>query len=292
MSRPDADAAEPPVSVVVPTIGRTAQLEGCLAALSGCAPRASEILVVDQSGADEIKSLVERFAGAGARYAYCARRGRNLGLNVGLREAAHETVLITDDDCTVAPSWVGVAARGLASDRGTLLTGRVLAPSDAGHVPSTIDDPTPREHVGSGEVEVLYGGNMACTRSAVLAIGGFDEQLTTSAEDNDLGYRWLRAGGRIRYDPEMVVWHHDWRTPEQLERLYARYARGQGAFYAKHLRQGDARILRFLLRDLLYVVRAQLTALRHLAIRPDAWALGIVRGMPSGLAEGWRAAKR
>jgi GT2 family glycosyltransferase len=268
MSPPDAEDAERPVSVVVPTIGSAAQLERCLAALSRCAPRASEIVVVDQSGADEIKSLVERFAEAGARYAYCAGRGRNLGLNVGLREAAHEAVLITDDDCTVDPSWI------------------------AGHVPSTIEDPTPREHVGRGQVEVLYGGNMACTRFAVLGIGGFDEQLTTSAEDNDLGYRWLRAGGRIRYDPEMIVWHHDWRTPEQLERLYARYAHGQGAFYAKHLRQGDARILRFLLRDLLYVVRSQLTALRHAAIRPDAWALGIVRGMPSGLAEGWRAAKR
>jgi GT2 family glycosyltransferase len=292
MSQPDAEDAERPVSVVVPTIGRAAQLESCLAALSRCAPRASEIVVVDQSGAEEVKSIVEWFAGAGARYVYCAGRGRNLGLNIGLGEAVHETVLITDDDCTVAQSWVGVAARGLASDPGTLLTGRVLAPSDAGHVPSTIDDRTPREHVGRGQVEVLYGGNMACTRSAVLGLGGFDEQLTTSAEDNDLGYRWLRAGGRIRYDPEMVVWHHDWRTPEQLERLYARYARGQGAFYGKHLRQGDLGILRFLLRDLLYVVRAQRTALRHGALRPDVWALGVVRGMPSGLAEGWRAAKR
>jgi GT2 family glycosyltransferase len=292
MGQPGAEVAEQPVSVIVPTLGRPVQLEACLAALSQCDPRASEILVVDQSGADEIKSLVARVADSGARYAYCAGRGRNLGLNVGLREATHETVLITDDDCTVAPSWVGVAAQALASYRGTLLTGRVLAPHDAGHVPSTIDDPTPREHVGSAQVEVLYGGNMACTRSAVLGIGGFDEQLTTSAEDNDLGYRWLRAGGRIRYEPQMLVWHHDWRTPEQLERLYARYARGQGAFYAKHLRQGDARILRFLVRDLLYVVRAQLTTFRHGAARPDAWALGILRGMPTGLAEGWRAAKR
>ena len=287
-----AEPAKPAVSVIVPTIGRPAQLEPCLASLAECEPRPDEVLVVDQSGAEEIKALVARFAGAGARYVYCTGRGKNLGLNGGLREAAHETVLFTDDDCTVAPSWVGVAVERLGRDHATILTGRVLAPHGSGHVPSTIDDPMPREYVGVARVDALYGGNMACRRSAVLGIGAFDEQLTTSAGDNDLGYRWLRAGGRITYEPELVVWHHDWRTPEQLERVYTRYGRGQGACYAKHLRRGDLGILRFLLRDLLYVVRAQLTAFRQGGTRPDAWALGIVRGMPLGFVEGWRAAKR
>ena len=77
-------------------------------------------------------------------------------------------------------------------------------------------------------------------RGAVLE-GGFDELFgpAEAAEDNEFCYRWLRSGGSLRYEPSLVVWHHDWRSPRELERLYVRYARGQGFFYAKHLRRGD-----------------------------------------------------
>ena len=78
---------------------------------------------------------------------------------------------------------------------------------------------------------------MALRRSVVLEFGGFDGSICPSAEDNDFSYRWLRAGRHIRYEPDFVVWHHDWRTREQLERLYVGYGIGQGMVYGKHLRR-------------------------------------------------------
>jgi GT2 family glycosyltransferase len=81
----------------------------------------------------------------------------------------------------------------------------------------------------------------------VLDLGGFDERFgpEEAAEDNEFCYRWLRAGRPLRYEPSLAVEHHDWRSPDELERLYVRYARGEGFFYAKHLRRGDLRMLRF-----------------------------------------------
>jgi GT2 family glycosyltransferase len=282
---------EIPVTVIVPTIGRASQLEACLASLADCEPRAEEVLVVDQSGSSQIKDLTGRFAGAGARYLFNSGPGKSIGANAGLDHARHEVVLFTDDDCTVERSWVASASGALERDPSMIVTGRVLAPRDAGHVPSTIDDATPHEYVGRPNVGALYWNNMACARSALQGIGGFDESLTLAAADNDLCWRWLRAGGRIRYEPELVVWHHDWRTPKELERLYVRYARGQGQLYGKHLGRGDLGIARFVLRDFLYVCRAALAAVRNRSLHPDPWALGIVRGMPRGLAEGWRSAR-
>ena len=282
---------EIPVTVIVPTVGRASQLEACLESLADCEPRAEEILVIDQSGSPQIKQLARRFAGAGARYLLNTGRGKSAGANAGLCHARHEKVLFTDDDCTVARSWVAFASGALRRDRWMIVTGRVLAPRGAGHVPSTIEEAAPREYVGRPKVDALYWGNMACARSALQGIGGFDESLSLAAADNDLCWRWLRAGGRIRYEPDLVVWHHDWRTPKELERLYVRYARGQGQLYGKHLGQGDLEIARFLLRDLVYVCRAALGAVRNRSFHADAWALGIVRGMPRGLAEGWRSAR-
>src|SRR5438270_299876 len=79
-------------------------------------------------------------------------------------------------------------------------------------------------------------------RSGARALGGFDERFP-NASDNDFGYRWLVSGRAMRFDPRLVVWHHDWRTPAQVRRLYWKYGRWQGAFYVKHLLQGDRRVL-------------------------------------------------
>ena len=159
-------------------------------------------------------------------------------------------MLITNDDCTVADDWVGVALARLAGDPRLIVTGSVLAAGDEARVPSTKQDPRPRDYTGSLQDGALYGANMAASRDALLSFGGFDERIVPSAEDNDLGYRWLRSGRSLRYEPAMRIWHHDWRTPRELRSLYRRYGVGQGMFYAKHLAERDRTMLRFMLRDL------------------------------------------
>ena len=125
-----------------------------------------------------------------------------------------------------------------------IVTGRVLATGDDSAVPSTIAGLERHDYTGTAHYFVLYTGNMAMNRTEVLAVGGFDEALRT-AEDNDLCYRWLTSGRRLIYEPSMVVWHNDWRSPEELELVYASYCRGQGAVYAKHISAGDFRMRLF-----------------------------------------------
>ena len=278
-----------PATAVVPTLGRSALLDDCLASIAACDPPPAELLVVDQSGSEEVRRVVERFSEAGARCLHSSPRGKARASNLALEEARNEIVLFTDDDCTVEPSWVAACIDALERDPPALVTGRVLAPDGAGHVPSTIDDLEPRTYAGTPRVDALYWGNMAGRRSALAALGGFDARLALAAADNDLCWRWLRAGGRIRFEPGMVVLHHDWRGPDELDAVYARYARGQGALYGKHLRRGDLYIARYLVRDVAYVGRALSAALRKGGLRPDPWARGIAAELPRGLAEGWRA---
>jgi GT2 family glycosyltransferase len=53
-------------------------------------------------------------------------------------------------------------------------------------------------------------------QSAPTARPSASRAFTVAAEDNDFRYRWLTSGRKVRYEPEMVVWHSDWRTPEEL----------------------------------------------------------------------------
>jgi GT2 family glycosyltransferase len=279
-----------PVSLVVPTVGRAALLRSCLDSLAACTPRAEEILVVDQSGDPAVAALTAEFSELGATLVTCQGRGVSLGRNVGLRAAAHEIVLVTDDDCTVAPNWVGTAWQTMRDDPEKIVTGRVLPVGEASAVLDVVDEPVARDYTGAARGGLLFPNNMVLNRRLVLEEGGFDERFgpEEAAEDNDFCYRWLRAGRRLIYEPELTVWHHDWRTPEELERLYARYARGEGFLYAKHLRQGDLRMLRFLTRDLAWAVRALASALVKRRPRWTDPRRATLRWLPGGFLHGWR----
>jgi GT2 family glycosyltransferase len=276
-----------PVSVVIPTIGRPKSLAAGLESLARCGPRADEIVVVDQSRGDEVPAAVGRFADVGARCVSCSERGVGLARNIGLREAKHELVLMTDDDCTVAESWIGAAWALMETDPDRILTGQVLPVGDPAATPATREGLTAHDYTGQVGIAALYSGNMAVHRSQLLEFGEFDEQLET-AEDNDLCYRWLRSGRRLFFEPELVVWHHDWRTPEELTEHYVTYWRGQGAFYAKHLAEGDLRMLRFIARDMLTSARAVGAAVVRGRPRWTDWRRGMARGLPAGLLSRWR----
>jgi hypothetical protein len=232
--------------------------------------------------------VVNAFAEAGAHTIQCSERGLGSAFNLGLREAKHEIVLLTNDDCTVEPSWVGAGLRHVSQNSGAIVTGRVRPSGDPDVVPSTIDDPVAREYVG-GVAFVLYTQCMALRRSVVLEFGGFDGQIRPSAEDNDLSYRWLRAGRRIRYEPDFVAWHHDWRTREQLEQLYVNYGIGQGMVYGKHLRRGDIVVVRYLAGAVSGSFRGLVARIVRGRRDPADARLGMLRGLPLGLVRGWRA---
>ena len=162
-------------------------------------PAPAEVLLVDQSGDDDVAALVDRHPAV--RRLASDRRGISRAMNEGMEAATFDRVLVTHDDCVVAADWVGAAARELGDATDLIVTGRV-EPGDGGTgvVPSTKTDPAPHDFTGELTCGALYPNNMALSRTAVLAFGGFDERLRF-AEDNDLGYRWLRAGRRVRYRP-------------------------------------------------------------------------------------------
>jgi hypothetical protein len=92
----------------------------------------------------------------------------------------------------------------------------------------------------------------------------------------------------MRYAPDLKVWHHAWRSPDQMRKLYRDYAFGEGMFYAKHLLAGDLTMIRYMLADIRATLGAVIAALLH--AQPRWWdsRLGRTSGLPLGLWRGLR----
>jgi len=248
----------PRISVLIATADRPALLAGCLESLSLSRFAGVEVLVLDQSRSE--RTLPRGYeSDSVVRHLHCPRRGKSAALNLGVKEARAPWLAFTDDDCRVASDWLEVIDR-TAGEAGTrcALTGRVVAGVPEGEAviaPSLRDNARETIYESPGFRDVLFGNNMAIPAELLRRAGCFDEGLgpgTTApaAEDNDLGYRLLRAGVPIRYLPAMVVTHRSWRPgPEQVS-LYRGYGIGQGAFYAKHVRRGDLHMAARLARNI------------------------------------------
>ena len=287
-----------PVTAAVPTIGRVELLEECVRTILACHPAPAEILLVDQSGGTEVQAAMRALAPASGspavRVVSSPVRGIALAMNTCLKEAAHDRVLITNDDCTVAKDWVAHAWRHLEARPDGIVTGRVLPGGEGAWVPSLRDEPQPRDFTGELHFGALYAGNMGVDRRLALENGGFDERRTfaISASDNDFGYRWLRAKRPMVYEPLMTVWHHDWRTNEQLEKRWVEYARGQGAVYAKHIHAGDRWILKRVATDMREAAKAELKGLVKRRPRHEDERRAGLYYLPVGLFLGWRESRR
>jgi GT2 family glycosyltransferase len=81
-----------------------------------------------------------------------------------------------------------------------------------------------RFHTGgaAGEVDTVYLG--AFRKEALLAVGGFDERFTR-AQDWELNHRLRNAGGKIYFDPRLVVTYRPRSTVLALAKQYFNYGR-------------------------------------------------------------------
>jgi GT2 family glycosyltransferase len=187
------------------------------------------MLVIDQSRDERTRAAVERAAAAAGatldrEVVHVPQRaaGRSRALNAGWPLARGEWVVIIDDDCEPHADWLAwLDAETRRAGPRDLVVGRVMpGPIQPGKAfpPATLVDPLPAEYTGRVDRDLVYP-NIAMPRRVFEEIGPFDVRMGVGTplpggEDNDYGYRLLRAGWRILYRPAPTVVHCAWRTEE------------------------------------------------------------------------------
>jgi GT2 family glycosyltransferase len=261
------------VSLIVATRNRHALLRESIESVLAGDKLPAEIVIVDQSEEPDlaIETLPE-FQGCVIRLVRTNSIGLSRANAVGIASAAHDVLAFTHDDVLVEPTWFGELVRALAAaGERSVVTGRVLpAPPEEvegivtladGRIVESRDidsirvDEEPALFEGRVGKNVLAIVNMIARRRDLDAVGGFDERLGSGTrfpggDDSDLGLRLLEAGFRIVYAPAAVLYHRAWRPGSRRRAIRWGYARGQGAFYAKHLSLRDRYMLRRLWHEL------------------------------------------
>ena len=243
------------LGIVVCTYDRCDALARCLASLIRLEPppdgTALELIVVDNNSSDGTRALVESWRQRSphpVRYVFERRQGLAYARNAGVRTSTAPLIACTDDDCLVAPDWSSILIEELGSV--DVVGGRVELHDvrDAALGTRTAADGI-RVNSIDDVFSRMIGCNLAFRRSVFDTVGGYDVRFGrpggTTGDDVDFVYRAIRQGAVVAYSPRPVVFHaHGRRTPEAIRATRRIYARGRGAFYAKHLSAADWTLLR------------------------------------------------
>jgi GT2 family glycosyltransferase len=276
----------PAVSVVVPTRDRPAMLERALAHVQDALGADDEVIIVDSFSQVPV-------AVPGARVIRAARPGASRARNIGWRAAAHSIVAFVDDDVVVSPEWASALAGALeARPEAAFVTGRIdrLNPAD---YPVAVKESSAAAPLTSATIGVLgHGASMAVRRSALVQVGGFDEELGggaryPAAEELDLFDRLFASGWTGWYEPSAVAWHDQWRSKGQRLQLAWRYGVGMGARLAKLQRTDPQRAMR-VARDVVWDTSVRSAAHHARAGYQTALAIDILN--VGGCCSGWARA--
>jgi glycosyltransferase involved in cell wall biosynthesis len=212
------------LSAVIATHNRREILRKALVAYLNQIPSTPplEVLVVDDGSSDGTAEMVAGLKDLGRmsiRYFRQEKRGAAAARNIGLREAVGEIILFTDDD--ILPADNLVAEHSLWHQKYPEPSVAVL-----GYMTWSPEvHPTPfmrwygREGVVSdlraleGQKELsckyFYTGNISLKTEFLRENGPFDEDFKTYGwEDFELGYRLMKKGLRLKYNPQAIGYHY------------------------------------------------------------------------------------
>jgi GT2 family glycosyltransferase len=228
---------EPLVSIVIPTAGTKREIryeqvvlvEHCVRSIvESSSYRNFEIVCVVDEGTDvEVLDRLREIAGERLRLAlYEAPFNFSAKINLGAAESAGEHLLLLNDDMeVVTPDWIermvmysGIPEVGAVGGRLLWGDGRLQ------HVGVRLEQGLPGhpyrgfsgEFKGYGNSVRVAGNCMAVTGACLMTrrdlfeqVGGLPTDLPVNYNDVDYCLKLRRAGKRVVYDPDLVLFHFE-----------------------------------------------------------------------------------
>lgn len=200
----------PDVTVIIPAYNSEGCIGQCVeSVLASRFPAGKmEVICIDNNSSDGTLGVLQSF-GSAIKLLREPKRGAGAARNAGLHKALGTFVAFTDADCTVASDWLANILAPLRSDQACAVGGRILSRPEAGPVERFGELIHDHQHA----IEVVkppyvISMNMASRLDLLLSLGGFDERWLRM-QDGDLSLRLVRAGRRLRYCHNAVIYHHN-----------------------------------------------------------------------------------
>jgi GT2 family glycosyltransferase len=253
------------VTAVVVNFNAGEALLDCVQSLLGSDPQPAVVVLDNAStdrSAENLRSLYADFPGLEIRF-----NPSNLGfapaVNLGVRSADSEFVLVINPDCAVERDTIAHLCRALETDRRAAVAGPRVTDARGRTEKASLrrfPDPwkslvtftglwrlgrwlpafrgVPVAQAGlpmeTVRADAVSGACMLFRRSAFIDIGGMDEGYAMHCEDLDLMYRLHQAGWHCRYVPAAGA-RHDQGVPSRSRPLWVHRQKhlGMARFYRK-----------------------------------------------------------
>ena len=204
-----AGADAPRISVVVCTYNGSSTLARCLDSLQALSYPNYEVIVIDDGSTDPTPKIVAGFPKT--RYIRQDHAGLSAARNLGASSATGEIIAYTDDDCIAHPDWLLHLHRAFQDPVCIAAGGPNIPPPPRNQTERVVAAaPGAPAHVllNDTEAEHLPGCNLAIRRDVLLRIGGFRPRFRAAGDDVDICWRLRDTGGKLRFVPGAMVWHH------------------------------------------------------------------------------------
>jgi N-acetylglucosaminyl-diphospho-decaprenol L-rhamnosyltransferase len=250
----------PDLSVVVVSYNVAALLERCLDAILAPSRASMEVFVVDNASADGSAALVRSRFPDVTLIANTRNRGFGAANNQALRWATGRHVAFVNPDAEVQGDSLAALVRFLDAHPRAAVAGGRLRYGDGAFQHSAFRFPSlgqialdafplhwrllesrlngryPRRLDETAfEMDFPLGAFFAVRRSAIEAVGSFDEGYFMYVEEVDWCYRLKRAGWEVWHCPDALAVHHGGRSTVQREAaMLVELHRSRWRFYRKH----------------------------------------------------------
>ena len=246
------------ISIIIPTINRATDLKkALLSTLNQSFPQEEyEIIVVDNNSTDNTSQVIEECNKSDSKEVVYIKEP-NIGLqnarHTGAKIAQGEILAYTDDDVICEPNWLSELIRPY-SDQGVACVGGKILPKWEAKPAKWIR----RERYRGGlslldwgdetkelRTPDIYGSNFSIRKSVLFEVGGFNPDsfgdIWLGDGETGLLRKVLKAGYKVIYTPEAVVWHVISRGRLTIQ-YFKKRAANQGACDSYALHYGNRKL--------------------------------------------------
>lgn len=207
-------------SIIVCTLDRAEYFEQALLALTRLEGQEFELIVVNGPSRDRTARLLSACDGL-IKTAQCSEANISMSRNIGLSLASGDVVAFLDDDAVPHPYWLARLVERFRDERlgavggytvgqgGRAFQARRIACDRYGesHVVSEYFDMATIGRPRDWLYPAPLGTNVAFRRTALAAIGNFDETFAYFLDETDACLRLVDAGWKIDFEAAALVWH-------------------------------------------------------------------------------------
>lgn len=194
-------------SVIVPVWNSAATLGLCLDALANQTVGTDrfEVIVVDDGSSDGSAAVA---TGRDVQVLRQAHAGAGVARNRGARQAQADILLFTDADCEPQPDWIAAMLAPLADPDVSGVKGiyRTRQQSWVARFAQAEYEEKYNRMAKAEQIDFVDTYAAAYRRDAFVESGGFDPAFVLD-EDQELSFRLARAGHRLVFAPDAVVYH-------------------------------------------------------------------------------------